>query len=477
MNEAATSSDAAILRDSAVLATEAVPVDSMLALLSHFHAVGLLSIAAWIGAILLAGKHFGRASVAKIASFAVMAWLGGILAWSCWNASGIRCSEVNMGVQTIATWGAVALFLLAMRKDARLNPYRLLLGFGIAGVLLAALTARNIDDLEIDLGQQLEERQEIVNAALSEEEKAAEATGSLDDVSMPVTEEQSIYEKAAAEEESVPRYRQSGKKTRAEGKTAETTLTKAAKEVEGETMADRVAVPEDQKYRAVKAATLNVFAARLVFLTIVLVLIIDYLRRFNSTFSFLYPLPIAGRLPDRFGTKANTVALATQEQEIIAGLLAALVRKGETFIYFGPNPKVGDKLCRLRLLGCERALAVQHFGDDTAPSSSEYVFESAWFGRYAFCVSGEALTATLLDELIAFFAARTPAQARTRRVLNIVLAAEIVLSGEQHAALAKQCEDMNLRLIDLVDGPAAAYDEVVAAVPATERSMILEYAP
>jgi hypothetical protein len=468
MDNAPSTSDAAVVADSAILAADAA-VHPALALATHFHLVGLLSVLAWLTALFLAGKHFGWGTAAKLGSVAIMIWLGGILVWSCWNASGIRTAEVNTGIQTLAAWAAVALVLLASRKDPRMKSYRLLLGFSIAGIILASLTARQIDGLEIDLSEELEARQEMV------ETETAEAPSGLDDVAIPMPDEKSIYEKAAEEE--VPLYKQAGKKTRAEGMQQETELTAAAKTVEGETMADRVTVPEDEKYLAVAAANWNIVGARLTFLTVVLVLIVDYLRRFNNTFSFLYPVPIAGRLPDHFGSKSHTVALATKEQELVTGLLAAVVRKGETFLYFGPALKLGDTLSRLRFAACGIDFPVHHYDDEKAPSSSEFVFESAWFGRYASCVSGDTLTAQLLDDLIAFLESRSPSQARTRRVLNIVVAAEIAITDAQRNTLAKHCEEMNLRLIHLVDNPATNYDEIVTAVPASERGLILQFAP
>jgi hypothetical protein len=477
MNDAPANSDAATFADSAVIGVGEAPMDAMLALAAHFHVLGLLSILAWSGALCLAVYYFGSRRVAKVAAFVLMAWLGAILAWSCWKTSGLRSSEVNLGVQALAIWGAAGLLLLAFRKDPRLSPYRQLLGVGIAGLILATFNARNIDALGIDIAEQLEARQELVDAAVSEEERAAEARSSLDDVSLPHGEEEaSIYEQAAAEEEdSEPLYRRQGKKTRAEGKKVETALSEAT-QIEGQAPEERVLVPEDQKYRAVTWASRNVFAARLAFLTVVLVLIGDYLRRFNSTLAFLYPLPIAGPLPDYFGSKAHTVALAPQQPELVSGLLASLVRKGETFIFFGSSPAIGDALCRLRLPGSERRLTVHHYDAQSPPASSEFVFESAWFGRYAFCIDN-SLAPHMLDELLDFLNTRTPPQARSRRVLNLVIGADAKLSDTQHAALSQHCQAMNLRLIHLVDAPQAAYDEVVTELPADARSMLLQFAP
>ena len=79
----------------------------------------------------------------------------------------------------------------------------------------------------------------------------------------------------------------------------------------------------------------------------------EYVRRFNTTFDPVWPLPLAGTLIDGAAAKEHMVTGAAADMSAVsgglAGALEAAVRKGESFILFAANdPLAGrDALPRL----------------------------------------------------------------------------------------------------------------------------------
>ncbi len=87
--------------------------------------------------------------------------------------------------------------------------------------------------------------------------------------------------------------------------------------------------------------------ARWVLVTMLLLVFWNYLRTFNDAFHFLFPLPVGGPWMDLFRRKQYSVLLNSQSQPVIASYLRKVVRKGESFIYFGEqDPCPGSRLSR-----------------------------------------------------------------------------------------------------------------------------------
>jgi len=286
----------------------------------------------------------------------------------------------------------------------------------------------------------------------------------------------------AGTEDDVPDYKKRGKQER-KGGTKRSEGAVAEGEREGDDKAppslgplldaveeEIVYLPRADVYLANRLDVVNLNAALAVLLAAAALVLFDYLRRFNSTDAQLLPLPLAALprpVPSLVGylsPTAHAVCIAPGDRDGIAARLARAVRRGQTFIYFGErDPWPGDALPRLPfgLWGLSKIAC-----SDAEEPGSEFVFESAWFGRYCFVVEGEALSRGMLDGLRRFLSARQATRARARAPVNIAWDHDSPPGRELLDELVFLCRETNFRLLVSSRGEcptdlAPLFDEIV----------------
>jgi len=94
------------------------------------------------------------------------------------------------------------------------------------------------------------------------------------------------------------------------------------------------------------------------------------------------------------------------------------------------------------------------------------VLESAWFGRYCFCVRDRALAEDLLGGLETFLDSRWIPRAAARRTVNLVWDRPSPPNDEVLARLVFLCRESNMKLVLAADGEATEgradlFDEVL----------------
>jgi hypothetical protein len=664
----------------------------------YFQVVGTAAVAAWIGTLTILWRRFGRKAVARAAALCAGSWALGILFYSSSKGTTLVTTPVNLFVQQITFVALLALTILALRHDRRVRAYRAVAAAAWLALGLARWNSHQIDAIQIDDTDERTARKDM----LEPDAAVASATGMVNspDAATPpaaqtnapplvglvpaspperprtaTNDTRSIYERAAAGEldaqvsEAEPLYKREGLKLRNRGKSRAGVRSHAA-------AGERVALAagrrmnDKDKYAAVAWDKVNVFAARLVVLIAVVVLFMDYLRRFNSTFSFICPLPLASPTLDRLTHKAHTVRLPPEYRASLPAWLGAGVRKGETFIYFGDRspfrdgarlarlhvpggaeilaaaadvldrsvaamglfaaaaapvlPATANRSARLRsaLLGWSRraaghvawaavhairgtrrllralrvrgrqallnagtrfpldpagvallrtalsrrgaqasgaplwsgralsrrvglmarcrhrlalsvaaaveflrrhragsagcdpvrpprltrllrncaaaaafvrtqalcalthgwdvTLRVKTYSPARAPDSSAFVFESAWFGRYAFCVEGPHLSGLLIRDLCAFLESRVLPKARARRTVNIVWDVDAPLGTQHEFKVMRRCAAMNYRWVRVTEASAAgaaAYEEQATCVDPDDLAALTNLCP
>ncbi len=225
----------------------------------------------------------------------------------------------------------------------------------------------------------------------------------------------------------------------------------------------------------------NLFVMRSVLLATLILIVLDYLGRFNKTFDYLSPFALAGRWIDKLSSKSTAVHVTGLEDHphrlrIMGTLLDAMLRKGETFIYLGSHdpleqvdrgwfgrtwrwmglalggvvllPMLGWGLDSVMAwlveepvfsfstiawglawtcLGLSLLLWLRRFtarpmvyAQSSPPFSRDFLFESLYFGRHAFVITGSTLPPAVLDDLVRFLHDRRIPHARARRTVNIV---------------------------------------------------------
>ncbi len=180
------------------------------------------------------------------------------------------------------------------------------------------------------------------------EEREAE---DLDDEDLtPGIEEATVGTDAESKDEdaenqpNVPLYKQRGKAERAEGKSEKLADVESAVKGAKESKPSGKMLEEEDKIRAENWDRANLFLSRWTLVVVLLLAAGDYVRRFNRTFDAFLPLPLSSRWFDRLSPKSMSVLITKVDRTSLADHLRNFVRRGETYVYFGPNDPIAEPL-------------------------------------------------------------------------------------------------------------------------------------
>lgn len=318
-----------------------------------------------------------------------------------------------IGLASIAAWLAAIVLLVVSWRSRRRNRLALVaLTIAVLGFVLARINSSRISSFQLD-------RSEEIAAVAAAQTQAERLEGPR-----------------FIEEE--PAYRQQGKQQRTAGKQRELTEEVAAPVTE----APARKLAEPQLVRANRWDRYNLFAAKLALFVAVLVIIWDYLARFNRTFERYVPLPIAGAWLDHLFPKTRSASLPGETD--VPLLLETIVRRGETFLYVSEhNPWSVPALPRLAV--GRRAVWSLPLIECAAPvttAEAEFVADAVWFQRYAVVVSGGT---AWLAELRAYLAARVLTKAAARRTVHLVL--DVPVAEDELRALLRVCGETNFKVL------------------------------
>jgi hypothetical protein len=398
-----------------------------------------------------------------------------------WNTFGL------IGMASCAAWAAAAVGVLAgLVSRRRFHIWLAAAGLAALGLALAAVTSENIRSIEIDRSPDVLAAEEAGKKAAQEKLRSraagirfAEDTAAdqADVAGVSVAEEQGAYERAVEERlAKIPSYRSRGKQRRSAKSESDSATAQpaandgdlAATAAESEEKPAGRMLPESQLLVADHYDRINRGVAWSLLSLAVGLVGFEYLRRFNSTFDAVWPLPMAGTWIDGAFAKSyvvNEAVLPATSHNLLPDFLAQSVSKGESFILFAESDPLPakDTLPRLALGPLAWNLPKQTFGVaevQADPAVAEIVFESAWFGRGAFVLAGDASAAdAVLAGMVEILVRRHRCRAAARRTVNIVWALPQTPAADTLDELGFLCPQMNLRLVVLPSHPHGPTNE------------------
>lgn len=407
-----------------------------------------------------------------------------------WNTFGF------LGLASALAWaGAAGLLVAGIARHRRWDRWLQATAAAAAGLVLALATSASIRAIEVDRSAEVLAAEAAAAKATREKlrGRAADvrfaedtAVDQADVAGVTVAEEEGAYERAVeAELVKIPAYRAKGKQTRKAAAAAEKDKEKetgaknkeqgdpAAAPPAGEDALDAAPkpvadgdgaatsattdpetgrkvrqLPESQLIVADRFDRLNRTAAWSVLAVAAALCCGEYVRRFNSTFDAVWPLPLAGTLVDGLAAKQRIAATPSAHDGGLPRFLETAVRKGETFILFAADDPFAGRDALERLGGGrvawrlpKRTFTAAEVAAD--PGLAELVFESAWFGRAAFVLTGSAGAAEVVRGIAAALDRRSRTRATIRGTLNLVWAWPA--EPPENAALVRLANRINYR--------------------------------
>jgi len=365
-----------------------------------------------------------------------------------------------VGFASAAAWSAAAALLVAGLRPAWRWPCWLTgVSAAVVGLGLALATSQRIRGIEVDRSA------EVAQAQAAGAEKARErlqsraarvrfaedaAADRMDLAGVSEAEQQGAYERAVEEElAKVPAYRARGRQSRSRSEPAGDAPAgdRAAEIVESGDPEPTAAIrrlPESELIVADRFDRANQAIAWSLVTVAVGLCGLEYVRRYNSTSDAVWPLPWAGTFLDGLAAKEHVARLAP---DLVPGFLELSVRKGETFIALVPDDPFPDRqalprvaLGPIRLDLPKRVFSGAELASD--PGLAELVFETAWFNRGCFVITGLEEAGPALLQFTMPLVRRGLTRAVAARTLNVVWA----LPGEPPPQAAEELVHLARRL-------------------------------
>lgn len=361
------------------------------------------------------------------------------------------------GIASALAW-VLAAGCLAWAWPRRRRPAGLFaaLGVGAAALALAAVNSARVSAIRLDRTDELAAAQEqlrrIREAEAAESEAgvivprfAEDAPGERSDLA-GFTRDQLAAATGALSVAGEPEYRRQGKQQRESGKSGP--LVAGGADVAPEPPKERTLKQADL-LKALRLDRLNRLGARFAVLLALGLIAWDYLQRFNAIREPYYPLPIGGRwLNDLWPRSGSAEAKAASAAEL-AGLLRHLVRKGETFVCFGPQDPLPAEAVLFRLQVRRWRLwrlPKLAWGEAGLPTDCEFLFDALWFRRYCVVHAVPAAAVRDLEGLAAWLELARRTRASALHGVNIVWWLPPP-PPELRARLQAVCADANFRFV------------------------------
>lgn len=392
-----------------------------------------------------------------------------------------------IGIASIVAWLlALAALVVYAAKVRKPRIIHVAIGIAVVAIVLAEFNSANVDKIQV-----LPEATPTADAPDKVNEKtlktiqsrAAEIRFAEDDKAT------STAAKKPADGELGYDYRKAGKQTREAGRSLGHGVTvppsAAASQPAGDaaTQPASEALPADVRRMSSIDVTLanrydgmNLRLSRFTLLAAIVLLGVDYLRRFSLVSEPLTPLPIppllAGFVAQAFAP-ARRVFLARTDGDTLPRTLAeTAVRKGESFVYFGAKDLWAESSLT-KLPVARRSCRADKLLIDNSPSTyrPDFVADAVWFGRASAVVCGESQMTAILNALVQRAGRREVIEPASRRRINIIWDHATPPASAVFSALAGEAARQNLRLI--VIGDAASADRAMFDAVITSRPEIL----
>ena len=353
-----------------------------------------------------------------------------------------------------------ALGLLATAALRTRRQFFLVAGLALAtlGFALARVNSARVSAIKVDRAEEMEAARQAM-----ERERAAAAAVSGNLSSRAQFAEDTPDGATTSWRARGRQQREAGKRQTVSAAT-ETSLQDTSSATKGRVM------KEEDVFRANRYDRINLFAARAILLLLAVVLGWDYLRQFNTTFAAYWPLPISGAWLDTWQPKTRAVYLPATGPASLPRLLETAVRKGESFVYFGPADPWPNRtgLPRLSIRGRTLwQLPKLVRGDTGVPADTGFLFDAAWFDRYGVVIPSTDAAPELLDALAVYLAQRVRTRARAKRTIHLVWDLDDMPADTLLKTLVALCRETNFKLIFRSARPvppelASRFEEILA---------------
>ena len=193
-------------------------------------------------------------------------------------------------------------------------------------------------------------------------------------------------------------------------------------EIEEESGPEPIFMDEADMVKANRFDRWNLRVSEWLLVIAILMLGIDYLRRFNIYREASAPLPLPSSLPNAFTPAPPIIERTSQPRRELHEELAWLRRRGDSFLYLTDSAsKAADAVARLEpLTRKRRPLDLLRVGEEKDLVDDDFVFEALWFGRASFVVDSADRAGELMKRLVELTVERQSTRARARQNVHVV---------------------------------------------------------
>ena len=184
-------------------------------------------------------------------------------------------------------------------------------------------------------------------------------------------------------------------------------------EADPEAVRQPIVVTEAELATAHRVDRLSLAWARLLVLSGLAIIGIDWLRRANDYERAYLPLPLPSTLLEATRPLPAIVVRPRPPRRPIAEELAWLLRRGDSFVYLATGAAAADDVV-------VRPVQILRVGAGGEACSDRFIFESLWYGRCSFVVDDPTWAERLMKDFCIVLKERQATRARTVQTVHVV---------------------------------------------------------
>ena len=218
---------------------------------------------------------------------------------------------------------------------------------------------------------------------------------------------------------------------------------------EAEKEKEPVVMPERDVNIANRLDMLNLMTVRLFVLGALLLVVVDYFRRFNVYSEAYLPLPLPSEWMTAISPLPPVQVRPVPSRRSIKEELEWVTRRGDCFVYMAREVASADAVPSSlpRFVRKSFPVEVIRVRGNSAEIADEFVFEAVWYGRASFVVDSPDRALQMLGGFMKLLSDRKPFNARAANSVHIVWDCGMPLDAVWQTEFAKLAKATGMSLV------------------------------
>jgi hypothetical protein len=210
-----------------------------------------------------------------------------------------------------------------------------------------------------------------------------------------------------------------------------------------------IIMPEKDVAIANRLDKFNLIIVRLLVLGALLMVVVDYFRRFNVYSEAYLPIPFPSEWVNAVSPLPAVQVRPVPPRRSVKEELEWVIRRGDSFVYIARDAAAADAIpSSLPRFGRKLyPVDVIRLRGGSSEITDEFVFEAVWYGRASFVVDSHERASKMLGWFMALMSDRKPFNAKALNNVHIIWDCGVPLDAGWQAEFAQLTKATGMTLV------------------------------